>query len=388
MRISTAAAGSGVSSPTLLEPDVLAAAQGDRQAFGRLVEASATTVCSISLAIVRNVDASEDIAQNVYLAAWQSLGQLRNPKSFLPWLRQMTRNQAHRYLRDSSRRRSHHASSKEDDLLASVVDPSPHAQEGLERQETHNLLAEILSELPDSAREVITLYYREGRSVRQVSQLLDLSEEAVKQRLSRARRQVRAELLDRAGASLKNSAPGALFLSGVLSTLATAAPAASAVGLGVAGKAGTAGKAGVSLFAKIGSAMGTILLPAAVAIGASELGLRKVKPWVAPEEQKSLRKLRWVSALAILACVLVMVVASRHFDHWLAAVIPYLYLVAQLGYNTFVWVPRLMKRRRQEELAINPDAALRHRRERRAAFFGWLAGALSGGLGLALGLIF
>ncbi|MCH9647559.1 MAG: sigma-70 family RNA polymerase sigma factor [Deltaproteobacteria bacterium] len=381
MRVSTAAS-AGTSLPTLLEPDVLAASQGDQQAFGRLVEASANTVCSISLAIVRNVEASEDIAQNVYLAAWQGLGQLRNPSSFLPWLRQMTRNQAHRYLRDSSRRRSRYASSREDDLLASVVDPSPQAQEGLERQETEKLLAEILGELPDSAREVITLFYREGRSVRQVSQLLDLSEAAVKQRLSRARRQVRAELLERAAASLANTAPGALFASGVLTALATAAPAASAAGLSVAGKATT------SLLAKLGATLGSILLPAAVAIGASEFGIRKVKPWVAEEEQKSLRKLRWVSALSILGCVVAMVLGSRHFDHWSAAVLPYLYLVAQLAYNTFVWVPRLMRRRWQEEIAKNPDAVFRHQRERRAAFFGWLAGALSGGLGLALGLIF
>lgn len=48
-------------------------AKGDEAAFRRLVDRSANTVCSIALAIVRNVEASEDIAQEAFLAAWSSL---------------------------------------------------------------------------------------------------------------------------------------------------------------------------------------------------------------------------------------------------------------------------------------------------------------------------
>jgi DNA-directed RNA polymerase specialized sigma24 family protein len=78
-----------------LESDVLLAGKGDEAAFRRLVDSSANTVCSIALAIVRNVEASEDIAQEAFLTAWSNLRSLRNPSSFLPWLRQVTRNQAH-----------------------------------------------------------------------------------------------------------------------------------------------------------------------------------------------------------------------------------------------------------------------------------------------------
>src|SRR4051794_5851125 len=87
-------------SPTAnLELHVRAAAQGDAEAFARLVDASRTLVCSIALAILRDVEASQDVAQDVFLAAWRDLGKLRNPASFLPWLRQMTRNRAHHVLR-------------------------------------------------------------------------------------------------------------------------------------------------------------------------------------------------------------------------------------------------------------------------------------------------
>src|SRR4051794_26360974 len=88
-----------------LEPHVLAAAEGDREAFARLVDATGSLVCSIAVAILRDVEMSRDVAQDVFLAAWQNLRKLRNPASFLPWLRQMTRNQAHQALRGKVRLR-------------------------------------------------------------------------------------------------------------------------------------------------------------------------------------------------------------------------------------------------------------------------------------------
>ena len=70
---------------------VNAAANGDAQAFTRLVEASRQAVTSIALAICRDVATSEDIAQEAYLVAWRRLPELQNPTSFLPWIRQITR---------------------------------------------------------------------------------------------------------------------------------------------------------------------------------------------------------------------------------------------------------------------------------------------------------
>ena len=89
-----------------LDLDVTLAMRGDADAYRHVIEQSAATVCSIALAIVRNVPASEDVAQEVFLAVWTGLRKLRNPASFLPWLRQVTRNQAHLWLRNHAREKS------------------------------------------------------------------------------------------------------------------------------------------------------------------------------------------------------------------------------------------------------------------------------------------
>jgi hypothetical protein len=131
-----------------------------------------------------------------------------------------------------------------DDLMAAAADPRPGAGEILLADEEKRLLAEALEALSDESREVVTLYYREGRSVRQVADLLGLREEAVKQRLTRARSRLRREMLDRLGETLQRTAPGAAFTAGLMTSLALGAPAsAAAAGFGTAAKLSPGGLA-------------------------------------------------------------------------------------------------------------------------------------------------
>src|SRR5690606_6663105 len=78
----------------ILATDFIAAQAGDREAFARLVRATQKTVSSIALAVTRDVQLSEDIAQDTYVKAWQRLGTMHQADSFLPWLREVSRNAA------------------------------------------------------------------------------------------------------------------------------------------------------------------------------------------------------------------------------------------------------------------------------------------------------
>ena len=179
---------------------VLAAQQGDVRAFERLVVEWKGPVCAIGLGMLRDVAASEEVAQEVFLSAWQGLSRLQNPASFGPWLRQMARNKALVHLR--ARRRRHARVTPDSDAVSragSLDDP-------LLVAEQHAVLQEALDALPDDARDVMVLFYREGQSVRQVAGLLGLSEAAVKKRLSRARKAVRADVLSRFGQAAAKSA--------------------------------------------------------------------------------------------------------------------------------------------------------------------------------------
>ncbi|WDS36290.1 sigma-70 family RNA polymerase sigma factor [Pseudoxanthomonas sp.] len=235
----------------MLHQELPAARRGDTAAYGRIVSGCQNTVTAIALAITRDVAASEDIAQDAFLRAWQRLDRLKNHDSFLPWLRQITRNLA----RDHLRARRHAAMTGEDAELAIAIaaDPAPQPAERLLITEQETVAADIIAALPEDSREALLLYYREGQSSQQVALLLGLSDAAVRKRLSRARETVRGELLARFGEFARGSAPSAGFAAALVGVLGVAAKPAAAAGLEVA----VAGSIGGGFLAK--TAVGSLI---------------------------------------------------------------------------------------------------------------------------------
>ncbi|RPE81158.1 RNA polymerase sigma factor [Vulcaniibacterium tengchongense] len=248
----------------LIRLELPAAARGDRQAYARIVAACQNAVTGLALAIVRDVPASEDIAQEAFLSAWQNLRRLQNPASFLPWLRQITRNLARDHLR--RQRRLPASAAEADEAIAAAADPQPTALERLIEDERRAAAEELISALPDDSREVLLLYYREGQSSQQVAALLGLNDAAVRKRLSRARAAVRAGLLARFGAFARETAPSAAFTMMVATALGAASPAASAAV--VIGSLG-AGATGVGLGKLAGGGIGATSAAAGVTGGAA-----------------------------------------------------------------------------------------------------------------------
>ena len=362
-----------------LETDVLAARAGDAIAFGRLVDETKSAVTAIALAIVGDFPASQDIAQDVFFAAWRNLGKLRSPSSFLPWLRQTTRNRARTWLRDQGRRRL--AGTQIDQLLPEVAGAGPDPSDLIVEREERRLVVEALADLPDDAREVVILYYREGQSVAQVAYLLELTSEAVRQRLSRSRRRMRETVAERLGQALSRTAPGAAFTTAVLTGLIIPQPAvAASLAMGAASKV-----AGTSFVVKLAAALGGIVVGASGGILGFLLGLR----WEFRKADTSeRRRLRWFATTGV-GLVLGTSVGfnlSGPSSTWIGPTLIYLAFGLGLWLMLFVWLPRINGPRLAAERAADPDAAARQRRNGRMKRVGFVGGLLAGGAGLIAGM--
>ncbi|MFZ2490826.1 MAG: sigma-70 family RNA polymerase sigma factor [Thermoanaerobaculia bacterium] len=343
----------------ILEKDVALALAGDESAFVRLIEQTGAVVCSIALAIVRNVHASEDVAQEVYLAAWNDRRNLRNPASFLPWLRQITRNQARLWLR------RHRRELQVEPAALAAVDARPTPEAALLTAEEERVLRDVLDSLPEEVREIVTLYYREGSSSQQVADLLGLSEPAVRQRLSRARARVRDEVLTRFGDLAVRSAPRAGFAGLVAMSMMAAAPPAAAAAVAVTGKSASV----ISLAALAGSLIGVLGVV---------MGIRRLRPWFDERERLELYRFGTHAAAAVMLLGLVLT--------WLAAsppprynAVPALVLFFAAVYYLYrVRLPRILQRRWEWECAVNPEVAAEERQR-------WLTALASNALGATLG---
>ena len=370
----------------LIRHELPAAARGDRDAYGRIVSACQNVVTAVALAITRDVPMSEDIAQDAFIAAWQNLRRLQNPSSFLPWLRQITRNLARDHLR-ANRHRPLDGEGAEI-AIALAADPSPTPMQQLVEDEREHAAAELIAALPEDSREVLLLYYREGQSSQQVATLLGMSDAAARKRLSRARQGLRDDLMKRFGEFARGSAPTAAFTAIVATTLSVASPPAAAktiLGVAAAGGAKTVGKILLGAAGSIGIAM-------VAAFAGIWLGLRKqLKGAIDEEERNALVRSAVISGLASVAFVAAMVLIVRytHDTTMLATTVAaWLAFMATIFYQSLVTQPRAMRRRHALEAARDPiTAARQRRRERIHCWIGSTIGLVCGVAGMVLGLV-
>jgi RNA polymerase sigma factor (sigma-70 family) len=367
----------------MLRQELSAARRGDTAAYGRIVRGCQNTVTAIALAITGDVAASEDIAQDAFLRAWQRLDRLKNHDSFLPWLRQITRNLA----RDHLRARRHEAMTGEDAELAIAIaaDPAPGPAQQLLITEQETAAADIIAALPEDARETLLLYYREGQRSQQVALLLGLSDAAVRKRLSRTRETVRSELLARFGEFARGSTPAAAFTLLVTSALSVAAPpAAAATALGMAGSVG-AKSLGKVLLGGLGSI--------GIGVAGAWLGIwwglkRNLRGALDDRERTQLRRSAMINAAVTAAFVLAMCAYAAWGDGWLIPTGLSLMLFAVVAYQGLVVEPRIKARRHALEARQDPIKAARcRRRERLWAWIGCTLGLLCGGGALLYGLV-
>ena len=365
---------------SLVHANLPAAARGDRQAYSRIVAACQNPVTAIALAIVRDVPASEDIAQEAFLTAWQHLRRLHNPASFLPWLRQITRNLARDHLRAQRNRPLDGLGAEL--AIASAADPAPTPVEQLAADEREAAAAELISALPADSREVLLLYYREDQSSKQVAALLGLSDAAVRKRLSRARMALREDLLERFGAFARGSAPSVAFTSVVATALTFAAPPAAASGLLGTVAAATGAKTVGKLL--LGAA-GSLGIGLAGAFAGIYLGLRKqLKGAIDEEERAGLIRSAVVTGLATIGFLVVILVLVKVDDGWVLPTLAALAFMAVVTYQSAVVQRRVLARRHALEAQRDPVGAARTRRRERITC--WLGAIV--GLGFGLGGLF
>jgi RNA polymerase sigma factor (sigma-70 family) len=230
--------------------------EGDRTAFRTLVERYQSLLCSIAYAIVGDLKRSEDVAQEAFVAAWRQLRTLHDLSRFRPWLCSIARNLAHHTIRRDRPTAS---------LDAAGNQPSPQPtpdQEAISKEE-QSLVWSALESLDETYREPLVLYYREDHSVAAVADALGISENAVKQRLSRGRDMLRQNVADRIESALRRSRPGPAFTAAVLAAL----PALIGGSLATTAKAASIGSAAAKTAAPLAKAA------ASVGAGSALLGM-------------------------------------------------------------------------------------------------------------------
>ena len=161
---------------------------GDVNAYNYLVQKYQGAVYGLAFRMVNNFADAEDLAQESFLRAYLDLHQLKDHRRFAGWLRQVTLNVCRMYLRQRE------VTSVPLEMAMTVSSPA-RQHEVLEEKETLAQLTQAMERLPQKSRTVLTLYYMDGLTLREIGDFLGTPISTVKGRLYKARQKLKGEML-------------------------------------------------------------------------------------------------------------------------------------------------------------------------------------------------
>jgi RNA polymerase sigma-70 factor (ECF subfamily) len=173
-------------------PLIEQARSGDRAAFGELVRRFEPAVYAVALARLRDVHEATELTQEVFVHAMNKLDQLRDPRCFVGWLRQIAVRMAiNRVTRRGPLRGA------EPEVLQNATGAEAGPLDAMIRAEQCDEVLSGLDELKPLDRATLVAFYLRGRSLQQMSREFETPVGTIKRRLHVARNRLRAALEDR-----------------------------------------------------------------------------------------------------------------------------------------------------------------------------------------------
>jgi RNA polymerase sigma factor (sigma-70 family) len=367
------------SAPPQLDSELVGASlSGNRDAFGHIVSRYQSLICSLAYSATGSLSQSEDLAQDTFVTAWKQLRDLREPEKLRAWLCGIARNLINNTLRKEGREPSHRAEPLDEIPEGASLEPLP-IETTISREEAA-ILWRSLERIPEIYREPLILFYREHQSIETVAANLDLTEDAVKQRLSRGRKLLQEQFLAFVEGALAQTNPGPTFTLSVLSALPALTMSAKAASLGAAvAKGGAAAKSAGML-----GLLGAVLSPLLAIFGNYASYRININEAHSDKERRHIKKL-FLSSLIVAAMVSALLavplywflrdVIHHNASVFLAILFSQFVVIYFLSIAVFVFAT-LPRRKRylaailSEKYAGNfPSSAFEYRS--RATLFGW-----------------
>jgi RNA polymerase sigma-70 factor, ECF subfamily len=199
--------GPHVSNMMSMKTDTLSIVQrcknGDRNGFVDLFREHGSLVAAVAMRMAHDRELQKEIVQEVMARVFVSIGEFHEECKFTTWLYRVTVNVALRLLDREQRNRRRRAEVLEVDELPGH---DPGALSRLIQRETVNAALDSIADMPDSAREIFSLFYFAELRIDEICEQTGKSESAVKAVLFKGRKKM-IERLNALGLAGKHESP-------------------------------------------------------------------------------------------------------------------------------------------------------------------------------------
>lgn len=275
---------------------------GNRDAFSQIVTRYQSLICSLTYSATGSLGQSEDLAQETFITAWKHLRHLRERDKLRGWLCGIARNRINNFLRREGREPVRKAESL--DEVAETHSPEPLPTEHVISKEEEAILWRALERVPENYREPLVLFYREHKSIETVAAQLDLTEDNVKQRLSRGRKLLQEQVQSFVEGALERTNPSKAFTLDVMAAL-PAVSASKAAAIGAAMAKGGAAKTGAGL-------LGTVISPLLALLGFYSSYRMSIDEARTDEERWHIKRI-FLQSLAVTLAILTIVAVPLYW---------------------------------------------------------------------------
>lgn len=171
--------------------------KGDEQALRSLIERYLRSVYNFVYRYVGK-DEAEDITQNVFVKVWKNIKKFDRNKKFKTWIFSIAKNVSLDWIKKKKPRLFSEFENEEgDNLLAeSISDSSPLPEELFARSDLKRRLSEYMEKLSPNYKIVLTMYYNDHLTFKEIAEVLNESLNTVKSRHRRAIIQLKKLLLN------------------------------------------------------------------------------------------------------------------------------------------------------------------------------------------------
>ena len=161
--------------------------EGDRNAFSYLVDKYKTMVYSLALRLIKDKEEAEEISQDAFIKAYQSLASFKGKAKFSSWLYRIVYNTSISLLRQQSASR---VSLDETNISETLYQESKENYDTLSAKERKKYLEKALESLESDEKMFVILYYYEERDLDEIASIAGLTKTNTKVKLFRARKKM------------------------------------------------------------------------------------------------------------------------------------------------------------------------------------------------------
>ena len=161
--------------------------EGDTNAFGRLVDKYQNFVFTIAIKLLKVTEEAEEVAQDSFIKAYDSLSNFRGESKFSTWLYRIVYHKSLDRMKSNKRFQTYELNEEFTEVNVELV------ENGLDfmlKQERSEIIKKCIAELPEEDSVIMSLYYFEELPVKEIAKITDLSDDNIKIKLYRSRKKL------------------------------------------------------------------------------------------------------------------------------------------------------------------------------------------------------